>query len=76
MGRGRHQNSERKKENKGHLLSREHRGKDELEHRKNPREQWALTSWRAQMDRQVRTQKESKQARGTHRLESTDGQTN
>jgi len=28
-----------------------------------------------QTDRQVRTQKESDQARGTHQLKSTDGQT-
>jgi len=47
---------------------------DESEYRKNPSDQGALTDWRAQTDGQVRTQKESEQVRGTHRLESTDRQ--
>jgi hypothetical protein len=48
---------------------------DKLEHGENPAEQGTLTNWRVQTDRQVRTQKESDQVRGTHSLESTDGQT-
>jgi hypothetical protein len=36
----------------------------------------ALTFWRAQVEEQMRTQKESEQARGTHGLESTEGGTN
>jgi len=48
---------------------------DKLGHGKNPTEQGALTNWRVQTDRQVRTQKESDQARGTHFLGSADGQT-
>jgi len=55
---------------KGHSLPGEHRQTDKLGHRRNPSEQGALTNWRAQTDGQVRTWKESKQARGTHFLES------
>jgi len=35
----------------------------------------ALTDWRARTDGQVRTRKQSDRAKGTHFLESTDGQT-
>src|SRR6267142_2820655 len=45
---------------KGHSQTGEHRWTDKSGHRRNPSEQGALTSWRTQMDRQVRTQKESK----------------
>ena len=38
-------------------------------------QQGALTNWRAQTERQVRTQKECEPARGTHRLESPDRET-
>src|SRR6266850_497712 len=48
---------------------------DKSGHRKNPTKRGALTYWRAQTDGQVRTQKESDRARGTHRLESADGRT-
>jgi hypothetical protein len=34
--------------------------------------QWALTNWRAQNKRQVKISKETKWARGTHKLESTE----
>ena len=70
------QDMERISVSKGHSLPREHRQTDKSGHRKNLSKQGALTVWIAQMDRQVRTQKESKQARGTHKLESADGQTN
>src|SRR6267142_1397843 len=58
-----------------HSQTGEHRQTDKSGHRKNLTERGALTSWRVQMDRQVRTWKESNRVRGTHILESTDGQT-
>src|SRR6267142_118500 len=48
---------------------------DKSGHGRNLSKRGALTSWRAQMDGQVRTWKESERARGTHFLESTDRQT-
>src|SRR6267142_2058357 len=48
---------------------------DKSGHGNNPTERGALTNWRAQTDRQVRTQKQSNRARGTHFLESADGRT-
>ena len=57
-----------------HSQTGEHRQTDKSGHRKNLTERGALTSWRVQMDRQVRTWKESNQVRGTHILESADGQ--
>src|SRR6267142_290652 len=57
---------------KGHSQAGECRWMDKSGHGKNPTEQGALTNWRAQTDRQFRTQEESNQARGTHRLESAD----
>src|SRR6267142_2556256 len=68
------QDTERIWASNGHSLAGECKQMDKLGHRKNPRKQGALTNWRAQMDRHVRTQKESKQARGTHFLESIDRQ--
>src|SRR6267142_680506 len=59
----------------GHLQTGVCRWVGKSGHGKNPTEQGALTSWRAQTDGQVRTQKESNQERGTHILESADGQT-
>ena len=38
-------------------------------------EQGTLTPWRPQREEQVRTQKESNQTRGTHKLEITEGGT-
>src|SRR6266850_2253219 len=69
------QDTERFQVTKGHSPTGEHRQTDKLGHGMNPSDQGALTNWRAQTDRQVRTQKESKQLRGTHILESADGQT-
>src|SRR6266850_484063 len=44
---------------KGHSPTGERRQTDKSGHRRNPSERGALTNWRAQMDRQVRTRKES-----------------
>jgi len=44
-------------------------------HGKKATKQGALTPWRWQRERQVRTWKESNQARGTHRLEMIEGGT-
>ena len=38
-------------------------------------QQEALTNWRAQMEREVRTQKECEPVRGTHILETPNGET-
>ena len=59
----------------GHSHTGVCRQMDKSEHRKNLTEQRALTYWRVQPDRQVRTQKESDQAKGTHILERAAGQT-
>ena len=40
---------------------------------KKPTERGALTSWRGQRERPVRTQKETDQARRTHDLGTTEG---
>jgi hypothetical protein len=56
----------------GHSLSGERRQRDKLGHGKNPSEWVPLTIWRAQTEGQVKTQKESEQARGTYPLESAD----
>src|SRR6266850_687337 len=60
---------------KGHSLAGEHRQMDKSRHEINLSKQGALTDWRVQMDRQVRTWKESKQVNGTHQLKSADGWT-
>jgi len=59
----------------GHSLPGERRQMGKSGHGRNPSERGALTNWRAQMDGQVRTRKESKRVRGTHELESADGRT-
>jgi len=51
----------------------EHRWTDESGRRETPSERWALTSWRAHTDRQVRMRKGSKWARA--RAGTTDGWT-
>jgi len=68
------QNMEGIQVSKGHSLPVKHRWMDKSGHRRNPSKQGALTDWRAQTDRQVRTQKEYEQARGTHVLEIADRQ--
>jgi len=69
------QDMERIRLSKGHSLSGECRWTDKSGCGKNLTKQGALTDWRVQMDGQVRTWKESNQARGTHSLESAEGQT-
>jgi len=53
----------------------DHRGWDKSGHRKNATKQRALTNWRWQTEGQVRTWKETDQARGTHFLEMAEGWT-
>ena len=43
--------------------------------RNNPTERGALTFWRRHWEGQVRTQKQSHRARGTHQLETASGRT-
>jgi hypothetical protein len=74
-GRETSQNTERMQANKGHSQTGEPRQIDRSEHGKSVSQQGALTSWRAQTERQVRTQKEYEPARGTHKLESPDEET-
>jgi hypothetical protein len=51
------------------------RQRDKSEPQKNASQQGKLTSWSAQTERQVRTQKECKIARGTYILERPDRET-
>ena len=60
---------------KGHSPTGDHRGRDMSGHRKKPTNQGALTLWRPQREGHVRTQKETNQPRGTHKLETTEGGT-
>ena len=69
------QDTGRMRASKGHSLSRKPRQRDKSEHRRNASQQGALTSWRTQTQRQVRTWKECEPARGTHVLESPDTET-
>ena len=50
----------------------EPRRREKSGHGKNANKQGALTFWRVQMERQVRTLRECESARGTHHLESPD----
>jgi len=59
----------------GHSHPGDHRGRDKSGHRKKVTKQGALTNWRPQKEGQVRTWKESNQARGTYTLETTEGGT-
>jgi len=54
------QDTETIQASKGHSQTGECRWADKLGHRNNLSEQGALTSWRVQTDRQVRTWKQSK----------------
>ena len=69
------QDTERRQPSKGHLHTRDHRGRDLSGHRKKATKQGALTCWRPQREGLVRIQKESNQERGTHCLETTEGGT-
>ena len=63
------QNTERIQLSKGNSLSGDRIGGDKSGRGKNLTERGALTSWRRHRDEQVRIQKESDRARGTHILE-------
>jgi len=72
---GTSQDTERNRPSKGHSLSGDRIGRYKSGHRKKPTEQGALTNWRPHQEGQVRTWKETDQARGTHSLETTKGGT-
>jgi len=69
------QDTETNRASKGHSPTGECRGRDKSGHRNKLSKQGALTFWRVQRERQVRTQKQTEQARGTHILESAEGET-
>ena len=69
------QDMEREQLSKGHSLPGDSRGRDKSGHRKKATGQGALTPWRQQREGQVRTWKESNQARGTYKLEIAEGWT-
>ena len=69
------QDTERMQASTGHSHPGEPRWRDKSGHGTNAIQQGALTNWRAQMERQVRTWKECKPAMGTHKLESPDRKT-
>ena len=71
-GRESSQDTETIQASKWHSPAGEPRQRDKLGHGKKASQKEALTPWKAQMERQVRTQKKSKPARGTHILESSD----
>ena len=72
---GTSQNTKRIPSNEGHSLSGDGIGRDKSEHRKNSTERTALTRWRRHREGQVRIQKESHRAMGTHQLQTTSGRT-
>jgi len=63
---------ERNQPRKKHSLSGDSRGRDKSGHRKKATEQGVLTHWRQHREGQVRTWKETDQARGTHFLETRE----
>ena len=65
----------RKQPSKAHSPTGDGRGRDKSGHRKKVTKQGALTNWRWQREGQVRTRKESDQARHTHFLEMAEGGT-
>jgi len=69
------QDTETNRASKGHSPTGECRGRDKSGHRYKPSKQGGLTNWRSQRERQVRTQKQTEQARGTHHLEIAKGGT-
>ena len=60
---------------KGHLHPGDGIARDKSGQGKNLTERGALTFWRQHQEGQVRTWKESEQARGTHQLETASGWT-
>ena len=67
------QNTERNQLSKAHSPTEDSRGRDSSGHGKTPTKQGALTSWRQQRERLVRTREETNQARCTHQLETAKG---
>jgi hypothetical protein len=63
--------TERNRLRERHSLPGDHRGRDKSGHGKKLTERGALTPWRPQKEEQVRTRKETGQARGTHSLETS-----
>ena len=72
---GQSQETERNQPSKEHSLPGDRIGGDKSGHRKKLTEGGALTLWRPHQEGQVRTQRETDQARGTHFLETTLGGT-
>ena len=71
MGRGgTSQNTQRIRPSEAHSQTGDGIGKDKSGHGKNHTERGTLTFWRRHREVQVRTQKESHGARGTHILET------
>jgi hypothetical protein len=73
--RGTSQNRKRNQMSDKHSPPGERGQRDKSEWENKPSERRALTDWRAQTEGQVRIGKETKQATGTHQLESADGGT-
>ena len=72
---GTSQDTERNRPSKGHSHPGDCLGRDKSGHGQKPIWQGALTNWRPHQEGQVRTWEETKQARGTHILETTSGGT-
>ena len=70
---GTSQDTQRIRPSAGHSLPGDGIGMDKLGHGKILTSRWALTSWRQHREGQVRTQKESDRATGTHILEMAPG---
>jgi len=72
---GTSQDMERNQSGKGHSQTGDRIGRVKSGHGKKPNKQGALTSWRPHQEGQVRTQKETDRAGGTHKLETASGGT-
>ena len=70
---GTSQDTQRIRPSAGHSLSGDGIGRDKSGHGKILTSRWALTNWRQHREGQVRTQRESDRARGTHILEMASG---
>ena len=70
---GTYQDIERKQLREGHSLPGDSRGRDFSGEEKKPSKRGALTSWRQQREGLVRTWKDSNTERGTHLLETAEG---
>ena len=67
------QDTERNQPREGHSQTGDGRGSDLSGHGKKLTKGRALTCWRRQRERLVRTRKEANRARGTHELETAEG---